>query len=49
MLLGALYTVAVLLYLIVLQKEEASIVLPLYEIGPIWALILGFLMLNEIP
>lgn len=49
MLLGGLYTIAVLLYLIVLQREDASLALPLYEIGPIWSMILGFVILSEIP
>jgi len=49
MLLWGLYTLAVLIYLIILQKEEASLALPLYEIGPIWSVFLGFVILSEIP
>jgi drug/metabolite transporter (DMT)-like permease len=49
MLLWGLYTIAVLIYLIILQKEEASIALPLYEIGPFWSILLGFIILSEIP
>lgn len=49
MLLGALYTFAVLIYLIILRKEDASLALPLYEIGPIWTMLLGFIILSEIP
>ncbi len=48
-LLWWLYTIAVLLYLTVLQKEESSLALPLYEIWPIWSTLLGLIILSEIP
>lgn len=36
------------LYLFALQEEEVSVVMPLFQITPLFALIFGFLFLNEI-
>lgn len=44
---GILYTVAILLYLFALSKDETSIVTPTFQLIPVLAFILGFIFLGE--
>ncbi|MCX6753317.1 MAG: EamA family transporter [Candidatus Nomurabacteria bacterium] len=45
---GILYTVAILLYLFALSKDETSIVTPTFQLIPVLAFILGFIFLGEL-
>ena len=45
---GILYTVAILLYLFALSKDETSVVTPTFQLIPVLAFILGFIFLGEI-
>lgn len=44
---GVAYTVGVLFYLHALERDEASIVVPMFQTIPIFAFALGFLVLGE--
>lgn len=44
---GALYMGAMLLYLQALQREEASVVAPLFQAAPLWIFLLAYLFLDE--
>jgi len=44
---GFLYQLGLLPYLYALQKDEASIVVPLFQITPIFSYILGYAVLGE--
>lgn len=44
---GFLYVLAILPYLYVLQKDEASIAVPLFQLIPVYSFVLGFLILGE--
>ncbi|WKZ30167.1 MAG: EamA family transporter [Candidatus Dojkabacteria bacterium] len=44
---GFLYVLAILPYLYVLQKDEATIAVPLFQLIPVYSFILGFLILGE--
>lgn len=46
---GFLYMTGLLFYLRALQKEDASVVSPLFQTIPIFGFILGFLFLSELP
>jgi uncharacterized membrane protein len=46
---GVLYMGAMLFYLRAIQSEEASVVAPLFQASTIFALLLAFLLLGEIP
>jgi uncharacterized membrane protein len=45
---GALLTTAILLYLYAIDKNEASYVVPFFELIPFFGLLLGFLVLGEV-
>lgn len=44
---GALYILALIPYIYALEKDEASIVMPLYQTVPIFSYILAFIVLKE--
>lgn len=46
---GLLYMAAMLFYLRAIQTEEASVVAPLFQASTIFTLVLGYLLLGEIP
>ena len=45
---GALLTVAILLYLYAMDSDEASYVVPFFELIPVFGFLLGFAMLGEV-
>jgi len=45
--MGVLSTLAILSYLLALEDEEATVVMPFFQTIPIFSLILGFLFLGE--
>lgn len=45
---GLLYNVAVLLYLFALEKEDASSIVPFWQLSPVFAYFFGILFLDEI-
>ena len=47
MLSGILYLSAMLLYLQALQSEEASVVAPFFQAGPLFGYVLAYLVLGE--
>ncbi len=44
---GILNATSIYFYLLALEKDEASIVVPFFQLMPVFALLLGFLMLGE--
>ncbi len=46
---GALLMVAILFYLYALNKQEASYVVPLFQLIPVFGFFAGFLILHEVP
>lgn len=44
---GMVYVVSILIYLYALQKDETSIVVPLFQTVPVFAFVLGYLFLGE--
>src|ERR1700733_11869335 len=44
---GVLYMTAILLYLRALQSEEASVVAPFFQAGPLFGYVLAYLVLGE--
>src|SRR3989344_1849366 len=44
---GMIDTAAILIYLYALQKDEASIVVPLFQVMPVFLYILGYIFLGE--
>ncbi len=46
---GALTTLWVTLYLLALEDDDVSTVMPIFQLTPVAALIVGFLLLNELP
>ena len=47
MLSGILYMAAMLFYLRALQSEEASVVAPFFQAGPLFGYVLAYLVLGE--
>lgn len=48
-LIGLIATITWFLYLKAFQYGDASTVMPMYELGPLWSLLLSFLILGELP
>jgi drug/metabolite transporter (DMT)-like permease len=46
---GVLYMCALLFYLRAIQSEEASLIAPLFQASTVFALLLAFLLLGEVP
>jgi uncharacterized membrane protein len=46
---GILYMAAMYFYLEALQSEEATVVAPFFQLGPVFAFVLAYLVLHEMP
>jgi uncharacterized membrane protein len=45
---GAMYMGAMLFYLRAMQTEEASVIAPLFQFSPVFTLLLGYILLDEV-